>query len=134
MCEHFLKIFYHTVSRRCFDPKYLFGSTFTFLAFSYSFFFLFFSRVFCFLRQLLLFTHCSWDPQSLYSEKNNKNGSHGTIHTFKNYFATVFSVFSFSNNKFNPNGLLVRDLYFLTPTMSLFPLHFAFFQWRILIF
>ena len=23
-----------------------------------------------------------------------KNGSHGTIHTFKNYFATVFSVFS----------------------------------------
>ena len=27
--------------------------------------------------------------------KNIKNGSHGTIHTFKNYFATVFSVFSF---------------------------------------
>ena len=25
-----------------------------------------------------------------------KNGSHGTIHTFKNYFATVFSVFNFS--------------------------------------
>ena len=25
-----------------------------------------------------------------------KNGSHSTIHTFKNYFATVFSVFSFS--------------------------------------
>ena len=25
-----------------------------------------------------------------------KNGSHGTIHTFKNCFATVFSVFSFS--------------------------------------
>ena len=24
-----------------------------------------------------------------------KNGFHGTIHTFKNYFATVFSVFSF---------------------------------------
>ena len=23
-----------------------------------------------------------------------KNGSHGTIHTFKNYFAIVFSVFS----------------------------------------
>ena len=29
-----------------------------------------------------------------------KNGSHGTIHTFKNYFATVFSVF---NNKRYPN-------------------------------
>ena len=31
------------------------------------------------------------------------HGSHNTIHKFKNYFATVFSVFSFSNNKFNPN-------------------------------
>ena len=32
-------------------------------------------------------------------------GSHNTIHTFKNYyFTTVFSVFSFSNNKFNSNG------------------------------
>ena len=30
--------------------------------------------------------------------------SHDTIHTFKNYFTTVFSVFSFNNNKFNPNG------------------------------
>ena len=25
-----------------------------------------------------------------------KNGSHGIIHTFKNYFAIVFSIFSFS--------------------------------------
>ena len=29
-----------------------------------------------------------------------KNGSHDTIHTFKNYFATVFSVFNFSNFQF----------------------------------
>ena len=37
--------------------------------------------------------YCSWDPQSLYSEKKNiKNGSHDTIYTFKNYSATVFSV------------------------------------------
>ena len=36
--------------------------------------------------------------------KNIKNGSHDTIHTFKNYFAIVLSVFSFSNNKFNSNG------------------------------
>ena len=43
-----------------------------------------------------LFIHCSWDPQSLYSEKNIKNGSHGTIYTFKNYFATVFFNFQFS--------------------------------------
>ena len=39
--------------------------------------------------------------------KNIKNGSYDTIYTFKNYFATVFSVFSFSNNKFNPNGSIV---------------------------
>ena len=35
-----------------------------------------------------------------------KNGSHGTIHTFKNYFTTTFSVsiFNFNKNKINPNG------------------------------
>ena len=27
--------------------------------------------------------------------KNIKNESHGTIHIFKNYFATMFSVFNF---------------------------------------
>ena len=48
-----------------------------------------------------------------------KNGSHSTIYTFKNYFATVFSVsvFSFSKNKFNPNTpkfvLLYLSHYFL---------------------
>ena len=32
-------------------------------------------------------------------------GSHNTIHIFKNYyFTTVFSVFSFNNNKSNSNG------------------------------
>ena len=36
--------------------------------------------------------------------KNIKNRSHDTIHTLKNYFAKVLSVFSFNNNKFNPNG------------------------------
>ena len=39
--------------------------------------------------------HCSRDPQtSLFSKFFIKNESHSTIHTFKNYFATVFSVFS----------------------------------------
>ena len=46
---------------------------------------------------------------SLFNNFFIKNGSHGTIHTFKNYFVTMFSVFSFqfsvfSNNKLNPNG------------------------------
>ena len=44
--------------------------------------------------------------------KNIKNGSYYTIHTFKNYFITVLSVFSFSNNKFNPNGPIVFFFFF----------------------
>ena len=46
--------------------------------------------------------------------KNIKNGFHNTIYTFKNYFATVFSVFNFSNNKLNPNGPMVHVLGALT--------------------
>ena len=41
---------------------------------------------------------------TVHALKNIKNGPHDTIHAFKNYFVTVLSVFSFSNNKFNPNG------------------------------
>ena len=51
--------------------------------------------------------HCSWVPQiPLFSHFFIKNGSHGTIHTFKNDFATMFSVlvFSFSKNKLNSSG------------------------------
>ena len=77
-----------------------------------SFFFFFFQRMnnkFIVQRQKLLFMHCSNTVHVLQQYcshiKNIKNGSHGTFHIFKNYFATVFSVFSFSNNKFNPNGL-----------------------------
>ena len=41
--------------------------------------------------------YCSRDPQiSLFSNFFIKNGFHGTSHLFKNDFATVFSVFSFS--------------------------------------
>ena len=58
------------------------------------------SHEFTVQRQKLLFTHCS---STVHIFKNIKNGSHNTIHTFKNYFATMFSVFSFSKNKFNPN-------------------------------
>ena len=38
-----------------------------------------------------------------------KNGSHGTIYTFKNYFATVISAisFQFQQNKFYPNRLII---------------------------
>ena len=50
--------------------------------------------------------HCSRVPQTPLSINFFiKNGSHGTIYTFKNYFATVFSVFSvqFQQNKFYLN-------------------------------
>ena len=81
------------------------------------FFFFFGTRLWA-LR--LLFMHCAWtvatkfdfspssqpirtlrilftDPQiSLFSNFLIKNGSHGTIHTFKNYFATMFFSFQFS--------------------------------------
>ena len=41
--------------------------------------------------------HCSQVPQiTLFSNFFIKNGSHDIIHTFKNYFVIVFSVFSFS--------------------------------------
>ena len=59
-----------------------------------------------FQRQNLLFMNSAC---TVYVFKNIKNGSHGTIHTFKNYFTKVFSVFSFSKNKFNPNGSLKGD-------------------------
>ena len=70
------------------------------------------------MRQMSLFTHCSGTvhvlfmrPTTILFRKNIKNESHGTIHTFKNYFDTIFSVFNFSNNKFNPNRPIVCESY-----------------------
>ena len=78
---------------------------------SFFFFFFLFSRVleecgYCSLnssRKCWLFNYeqciCAlfMDLQiPLFSNFFIKNGSHGTIHTFKNYFTTVFSVFSFN--------------------------------------
>ena len=59
---------------------------------------------------------------SLFSNFFIKNGSHDIIHTFKNYFATVFSVsvFNFSNNKLNLNGLIIETQ--LASTKGLFGL------------
>ena len=65
----------------------------TFSSFFFPFFFPLF-HAFCF--RLGDNQHCS---STVHVFKNIKNGSHDTIHTFKNYFVTVFSVFSFSNNK-----------------------------------
>ena len=62
-----------------------------------------FSLFFCALRNAFQLksslsvgpVHCLRDPQtSLFSNFFIKNWFHDTIHTFKNYFVTVFSVFS----------------------------------------
>ena len=64
------------------------------------------------MRQLSLFTHCS---STVHAFKNIKNGSHGTIHTFKNYFVTVFSIFSFSKNKLYLNEPQLHFVMLLLP-------------------
>ena len=60
--------------------------------------------------------HCSWIVTSQVSTVQGTKGifheSHDTIHTFKNYFATVFSIFSFSKNKLYPNEPLVFSTVF----------------------
>ena len=79
-----------------------------FLVSSFAFFF-FFLRV----NSNLTWIHCLCTvhhySRTVYVLKNIKNGSHDTIHAFKNYFATVLSVFSFNNNKFNPNEPQVKE-------------------------
>ena len=80
----------------------------SFVAFSRFFFFLFVpAALFDQVNREQCIRALFTDPQiSFFSNFFIKNGSHDTIHTFKNYFATVFlvSVFSFSKNKLNPNG------------------------------
>ena len=62
-------------------------------AFSLLFFlFFFFAVVIDFQRQNSLFMNSAY---TVHAFKNIKNWSHSIIHTFKNYFAIVFSVFSF---------------------------------------
>ena len=49
--------------------------------------------------------HCSRDSQIFFFNKTFiKNRFYGTIHIFKNYFAIVFSDFSFQQNMRYPNG------------------------------
>ena len=108
------------------------------LRFCSAFFSSFFSFFFFFVQPAIVDlsivnsapVHCSRVPQiTLFSNFFIKNGSHNTIYTFKNYFATVFSVsiFSFSKNKFNPNGpitlclqtqTLARESWFLIKNSS----------------
>ena len=77
----------------------------------FHFFFFFFLRldsnltwVYCQETKITVYALFITVHSIVHALKNIKNGSYDTIHTFKNYFAIVFSVFSFSNNKFNSNG------------------------------
>ena len=54
-----------------------------------------------------------------------KAETHDIIHTFKNYFATVFLVFSFRKNKLYPNRPLVND----TKIPIKFRIKFRTFRW-----
>ena len=75
------------------------------------FFFFFFTACFDFsVVNSTLVYYSRVSQTSFFSNFFIKNGSHSTIHTFKNYFATVFSVFSFQfqQNKFYPNGYKPR--------------------------
>ena len=91
------------------NPKCGFGFSVCIFISAFSFFFFSFFFSFTRFRETKFTVHnCSSTVHgtiaTLFRKKNVKNGSHGTIHTFKNYFTTVFSVFSSSKNKFNPNG------------------------------
>ena len=63
--------------------------------------------------------HCLRDPQVWNSTKKTfKTGSHETIHTFKNYFATVFLIFSnkqYSNRSLRMTKRLKKTLISLAP-------------------
>ena len=82
----------------CFDASRLLRA-FAFSASSSSFFYFFMrfalGQEIIITVYVILFMHYSWNPQPFYSKKNIKNEFHDTIYLFKNYFATVFLVFSF---------------------------------------
>ena len=58
--------------------------------------------------------HCLWNSQtSFFNEIFIKNESYGTIYIFKNYFATMFSIFNFQQNKWYPNTPVRLECTFL---------------------
>ena len=73
-----------------------------------------------------LVTHCAYTINAF---KNFKNRSHGIIHTFKNYFATMFSVFRFQFSVSATISSIQTDPKSLRPCpFTLFTLsHFALF-------
>ena len=81
------------------------ASTFSFQRVSALFFFLGSRTCWLFVHEQCIRALFTDLQISLFNHIFIKNGSHDTIYTFKNYFTTVFSVFSFQfqQNKFYPN-------------------------------
>ena len=70
---------------------------FVFLFCSFLFFFFFLARICWLFHDEQCTCVLFMNPQiSLFNNFFIKNGFHGTIHTFKNYFTIMFLVFSFS--------------------------------------
>ena len=89
--------FSHSFTLRC-----GLDSRFARSCFASSLFFFFLAALFDFSVISMGLMHCLQDPQtSFFNNFFIKNRPYGTIHTFKNYFVTVFSVFSFQFSIFN---------------------------------
>ena len=87
----------HSFTLRC-----SLDSRFARSCFASSLFFFFLATLFDFSAISVGLMHYLQDPQtSLFYNFFIKNRPYGTIHTFKNYFVTVFSVFSFQFSIFN---------------------------------
>ena len=120
----------------CLDSRFINHVCVLFFFFFFFFFFFLFSRVFGGVRllfneqQLQMLTFFSeqciralfMDPQiSFFINFFIKNGSHGTIYTFKNYFSTVILAisFQFQQNKSYPNRPIKTKHLFDLITISL---------------
>ena len=99
--EKIISITYQMIWCRL-DWAFAFTNALFFFFFFKPYLFTFRDKIHCLWTVHVLFMYCAC---TVHVFKNIKNESHSTIHL--NYFATVFSVFSFSNNKFNLNGPIV---------------------------
>ena len=103
------------------------------------FFIYFWERALAFFAFLVCLAHYLRDLQISFFNKNFiKNMSHCTIYTFKNYFATIFSVFSFQQNKRYPNTPWVsprlyyqlRHLLVLSDTLSFYYYYYYYYYFK----
>ena len=84
------------------------------------FFFFFFTLRGTFQCFLMNSVYYLWNPQTFFFNKIFiKNRSYGTIHTFKNYFTIMFSVFNFQQNKRYSNGSVHLETAYLAEKLEI---------------